>query len=297
MSAGSGTNSSRRTRTPLGGGLGPTGRERQPSLSKPLPDYAAHQERRDSRAAARSGLAGPRTSVRRRAADDGMGTASNEQLAERPWQSPAVMRLMNRAMQPRRGDGTHHAVAPMIVEGPKGTVIRAVGEDRDHIVAGNAVARVQEERSRRQARAGPGAPEMLLPPPTPSLSRQAPPAMSGLSMGRPSSARKRAETDDYVFGAVYEHTDSFGKPKMLGTTSDRPEVAFRRDVTEHRGVARLLGGGGGSSRVVWAGVGRRIAGLGEAEIATVTQSVAADRSARLRVTQLSGIKPYSRHGY
>ena len=60
---------------------------------------------------------------------------------------------------------------------------------------------------------------------------------------------------------------------------------------------RRLTAGRGSSSVVWAGVGRRSAGVGEGEMAVIREAVVDSRAERLRISRLRSIKPYSAHGW
>lgn len=53
---------------------------------------------------------------------------------KKPWQSPAVLSLAGRL-----GMIGHDHVQPMVVEGPAGTVLSAVGEDEDHRIAGDVL--------------------------------------------------------------------------------------------------------------------------------------------------------------
>ena len=72
----------------------------------------------------------------------------------------------------------------------------------------------------------------------------------------------------------------------------------KADQRAYRGVADLMNRSGrGSSKVVWAGVGRRSNGLGEGEMHVLRNSVMEERSRRLQLEKLGGIKPYSRHGF
>ena len=54
---------------------------------------------------------------------------------------------------------------------------------------------------------------------------------------------------------------------------------------------------GGGAQVVWAGVGRKIAGVGDHEMAMVRDAVAQQRAERLHLTKLESIKPYSHHSF
>lgn len=49
--------------------------------------------------------------------------------------------------------------------------------------------------------------------------------------------------------------------------------------------------------MVWAGVGQRVAGVGEGEMMAIREAIVEDRSKRLQIQKLSGIKPYSAHGF
>ena len=100
-----------------------------------------------------------------------------------------------------------------------------------------------------------------------------------------------------AFGAVYEHRDCFGKPKFVGSTTDRaPEEAFVADARQHQAVRNMLVHQGGQSNVVWAGAGDgRV--LGPQEMQTITQGIVARRAKKLEVEKLRSIKPYSRHGF
>ena len=51
-----------------------------------------------------------------------------------PWQSPAVMELAQNV-----GKGRPEA-SPMLIEGRTGTVLAAIGEERDHAIAGRALS-------------------------------------------------------------------------------------------------------------------------------------------------------------
>ncbi|KAH8067859.1 hypothetical protein JL720_12359 [Aureococcus anophagefferens] len=157
---------------------------------------------------------------------------------------------------------------------------------------------------RKERAAANGGMEVLLPPPRDlrdDRGRDGLPrvkeyedALPDLSLGRPSRAKARS---DYIFGAVYEHVDACGRPKLVASTSITPERQYLEDGRSSSQVSRLLTAGRGSSRVVWAGIGRRNAGVGEGEMAVIRQAVVDDRSSRLRVEKLAGIKPYSAHGW
>ena len=66
--------------------------------------------------------------------------ASTHRLIKRePWRSTAVAQLARRC-------GKDEDVMPMMIEGPAGTVLAAVGDPSCHRIAGDVLARVQEER-------------------------------------------------------------------------------------------------------------------------------------------------------
>lgn len=73
-----------------------------------------------------------------------------------------------------------------------------------------------------------------------------------------------------------------------------PEKRFLED-RRHQGIRNLLTYQGGRSEVVWAGVGTYP--LGRAEMEVLTGEIAATRATKLNAQKLSGIKPYSKHGF
>ena len=83
---------------------------------------------------------------------------------------------------------------------------------------------------------------------------------------------------------------------VISSTDKQPERQYLEDGRNHTGVAGLLTHGRGSSRVVWAGVGSRVAGVGDGEMARIRAAIVDERSYRNNVAKLEGIKPYSRHG-
>mmetsp|Transcript_33327 Transcript_33327/g.88170 ORF Transcript_33327/g.88170 Transcript_33327/m.88170 type:complete len:296 (+) Transcript_33327:616-1503(+) len=193
---------------------------------------------------------------------------------EKPWQSNAVAALAARAKRGGlAGGGGGESAEPMIIEGPRGTSLRAVGNAEDHKVAGDALAQCYAERKARQQKYG--GPELLLPAPGSEMTSRlglggrsaeaedAMPPSNALGRGGRRTARQRS---DYVFGAVYEHVDSCGRPRVIGSTDKQPERAYLEDGRNHTGVAALLTLGRGASNVVWAGVGSRTAGVGEGEV-------------------------------
>jgi hypothetical protein len=207
-----------------------------------------------------------------------------------PWQSRAVLRLANAVRRPNKGKLSGEQVEPMLVEGPRGTSLRALGCKEDHRVAGDALSRVMAEQRERRSRGGLDflGPSNVRPPRDRAFEAEDVPVRS---------IATRPRHGGTVFGAVYEHCDSTGRPKIISSTKDLPEQQFLEDGKNHHGVADLLTRGRGSSRVVWAGVGQQIAGIGENEMGVIRQAIVDDRSKRLHVQKLSGIKPYSAHGW
>ena len=184
----------------------------------------------------------------------------------------------------------------MIIEGPRGTALRAVGSAADHAVAGDALGQCIADRKKRAVNGV----EMLLPPPLTDQedARRLKPVaeyedLPTLSKG----TTRRREESDLVFGAVLEYSDAFGKPKVVNSTAMLPEQQYLEDGRTSSKVSHLLTAGRGSSSVVWAGVGRRSAGVGEGEMAVIREAVVDSRAERLRISRLRSIKPYSKHGW
>jgi hypothetical protein len=181
----------------------------------------------------------------------------------------------------------------MIIEGPRGMALRAVGDAADHAIAGDALVKCIAERKKANGV------EMLLPPPITEheAARRLKPVAEYEDLPALSRGTRRREDSDLVFGAVLEYSDAFGKPKIVNSTATLPEQQYLEDGRNNPKVSRLLTAGRGSSQVVWAGVGRRSAGVGEGEMAVIREAVADSRAARLRVSRLRSIKPYSAHGW
>ena len=76
---------------------------------------------------------------------------------------------------------------------------------------------------------------------------------------------------------------------------DDQEFYDRGDQTDDDGGGSVSGSG--RPVVVWAGVGRRVAGVGPAEMDAIRTKVADARAERLNADKLASIKPYSRHGF
>ena len=196
------------------------------------------------------------------------------------------------------------SVEPMMVEGPRGTSLRAVGEANDHKVAGDALSQLMAEKRRTGLMGGPGSSgakgEVLLPPPADAPRDKKPPSRFRTREFEDVELRGRrsmSNRNEYAFGAVYEHVDSFGKPRIVSSTMRTPEVQFLEDGRSDRRIAKLLTQGRGTSNVVWAGVGRLSAGVGDGEMGVIREAIAQERSKRLNIEKLQSIKPYSAHGW
>tara|TARA_B100000795_G_scaffold265859_1_gene248252 strand:- start:730 stop:1512 length:783 start_codon:yes stop_codon:yes gene_type:complete len=177
-----------------------------------------------------------------------------------PWTAPSVQQLSNRM-------GNNATARPLLVEGPAGPVISAVGSQTDHRVANTALINAQQRRLR-----------------------------SGISMPtRRAGANVIARGGGQSFGAVYEYRDSFGAPKITSATSSTPESSLIRDTQNHQGIRNLMTHRQGSAAVVWSGVGTFP--LGQQEMQDITQSIVEQRSKKYQTAKLRGPKPYSRHGY
>lgn len=199
-----------------------------------------------------------------------------------PWESAAVARLAARACT------SGGAGAPLLVEGPQGTVLAAVADDAvDNEVATRALQAAQahslEERLQRARSYVPGAPGSVDPPRAEAAGIAVP----------------AAGPQSITFGAVYEYRDSTtGKPLVVASTSRAPENAFLEDARRHAGSAAAAAAaakGAVAAEVVWAGVGQ--GPVGAREMDGIRDAVAAGRASRLHVHKLAGHKPYSRHGW
>ena len=191
------------------------------------------------------------------------------ELARAPWESTAVRRFaesMGRSAQ----------TEPCVVEGPEGTLLAAVGDSRDHRIAGDVLSRLQAERRKGRGKE---------------------PRDCGIASSSALVAKGRPPGPDGMssFGVVYEHRDSTGQPHFVGETDLVCEHKWRLDRLEHDGVRGLLQQQRGSTSVVWCGAG---AGPVDAEAnSAMRRAIVADRAERQRAAKLTGIKPYSRHGW
>lgn len=187
-------------------------------------------------------------------------------LEAAPWESIAVQRLAGK-LRDTRAMEAGGAPSAMILQGQNGgTILQAIGENEDHKVAGKAVLDLRQ----RQATGG------------------------GPAGSTPSTAVEQRSR--VAFGAVYEHRDAAGKPRLVGSTNVLPERQFQLDWQENNSIKQLTtrgDGPGSSGHLVWVGIGS--GPLGEQEMTTVRQAVVDARSERLKIEKLGSEKPYSRH--
>eukprot|EP00931_Biecheleriopsis_adriatica_P071565 TRINITY_DN4543_c0_g3_i1.p1 TRINITY_DN4543_c0_g3~~TRINITY_DN4543_c0_g3_i1.p1 ORF type:complete len:214 (-),score=30.22 TRINITY_DN4543_c0_g3_i1:266-907(-) len=193
-----------------------------------------------------------------------------------PWESDSVYRFVNKLRNDESG------VCTMSLQGRQGKPqLLAVGSQQDHIVAGQTASKLTALKSASSSTAS-SRPRSQL-----GL------AATGMELER--STRKILEIqarEQVAFGAVYEHRDSCGKPRLIGSTDKLPERQFELDWKRSEPV-KLLCQQGMRSELVWAGIG--YGDVGEAEMAEVRQAVVDARAERLRIEKLNGIKPYSHH--
>mmetsp|Transcript_42478 Transcript_42478/g.77075 ORF Transcript_42478/g.77075 Transcript_42478/m.77075 type:complete len:228 (-) Transcript_42478:154-837(-) len=192
-----------------------------------------------------------------------------QHLVQQPWESMAVQSLASKLSTP--GQTNEDPVTALVLKSPQGTLLRAVGGKADHEVAGKVLADIQRSSS----------------------SSAAPPDSKSNSLAKVGSGL--LSTQQVAFGAVYEHRDSCGKPRLVGSTNVLPERQFQLDWQEHSQVRSLASDspGGGSGHLVWAGIGSGV--VGEHEMGRVREAIVHARSERLQLQKLSSEKPYSRH--
>ena len=196
-----------------------------------------------------------------------------------PWQSPAILELT-------QGVGKREGAAPMMIEGRHGTALAAIGEQRDHQVAGRALGQAMAIQLQPIVKAG---------------ALGGPAAMRGGALGSAGGgclAVSNAKQHGASFGAVYEYRDGAGKPRFVGGTSEQPEAAYAGDFAQHAGVRNMFEGAReapGRAHVVWAAVGG--GHCGDAEMKAVREAVCRARADRQQIRELAGAKPYSRHSH
>jgi len=179
-------------------------------------------------------------------------------------------------------------LAAMVIQDPAGAaVLGAAGAQEDNDVAARAVVEIQKRAPRTGRR---------------SVSQLDRTVGGSFSQRKRSCSKRQAAAQITVFdqqhpqltfGAVYEHRDSCGKPKLLGSTSVMPERQFAIDLESADVRSVVQHGSAVQSEVVWAGIGSGV--VGEAEMAEIRHAVLNSRSERLKIQKLSGIKPYSHH--
>mmetsp|Transcript_59729 Transcript_59729/g.142118 ORF Transcript_59729/g.142118 Transcript_59729/m.142118 type:complete len:225 (-) Transcript_59729:81-755(-) len=185
-----------------------------------------------------------------------------QHLAQQPWESMAVQSFASRVSAPQPQE---ESVSALVLKSPQGTVLRAVGAKEDHEVAGRIVADIQNSTGGHTSSQG-------------SLAK----------VGSGVLAKHQV-----AFGAVYEHRDACGKPRLIGSTNVLPERQFQLDWQDHSQVRSLTSEGGQSGHLVWVGIGSGV--VGEKEMSRVREAVVTARSERLRLEKLGSEKPYSRH--
>lgn len=233
---------------------------------------------RGASAVRRPGSGGPREAALQRA---------------EPWRSEKVAEFASRL-------GEDKALEALVLQGPRGTALRAVGEAEDHKTASRVVVEMEQRRLAAQAgKAGPAAEAGQLGqrrnavPRSSDIALASPPpraATTGELAGRPrSGAAAGRETS---FGAVYEYRDSCGTPQVVASTGTVPERQFLLDRRHHETVLA----GKQEPSIVWVGISGGAGGLSEPQMTEVRRAVAGSRAERLQAKKLSDIKPYSRHG-
>jgi len=206
-----------------------------------------------------------------------------------PWRSEKVVEFASRV-------GEDKALEALVMQGPRGTALRAVGEAEDHKVASKAVVGMEQRRLGAQAGKG-GADKGRA---QDGQRRNAVPRGSDIAMAVPPAratgelaARPRSGAGkETAFGAVYEYRDNCGTPQVVASTGTMPERQFLLDRRHHE---QALAGKQEPS-IVWVGVSGGAGGLSDAQMTEVRRAVADGRAERLQAKKLSDIKPYSRHG-
>lgn len=244
-----------------------------------------------------------------------------DQPTSRPaWHSRAVVALASRIGQ------SDPSATPMVLEGPSGTVLAAVGDEKDHAVASTAVSHAMKAQLapklaraasyRRELQDGQGSERtacertIAARPRTHGAckSREWPLAARPNSQGtqctlpmvrasqQPGSLAVGAAgpMSTMSFGAVYEYRDGRGKPCFVGETSCQPEGAWRAEYGSHSRVRNLVDRGGRAT-LVWAGVGT--GPCGHDELKAAREAIACSRAQRQQIEELRGAKPYSRHAH
>lgn len=207
-----------------------------------------------------------------------------------PWESLAVQSFGARLMDPELAGGPN-APSAMVLENPRGVIMQAVGQIEDHKAAGHVVGEIMKEQRGTAA------------PPNPATPLRRPSSRGGTpgastSLVRAGGSMQAPVCRDRVsFGAVYEHRDSTGKPRLIASTGVVPERQWQLDWKDNKAVRDLAhhpdSAPGSNSHLVWVGVGS--GPVGEDEMQRVRQAVVDARSERLQIDKLKSEKPYSHH--
>lgn len=196
----------------------------------------------------------------------------NELYSSRPWAAPSVQVLTSQL-------GKNREAHALVIEGPRGDVLTAVGCDKDNALANVVLSRANETPMKNES-------DNFLS----CNAGNTPHVITGAS-------RSRNKGNHRLFGVVYEHRDCFGKPMFIGHTSGVPEKRFVEDAAKHQPVRNLLTYEQGRSDVVWAGTATPSSIGGEDTMRDITQRIVDQRAKEQHLNKLRGPKPYSRHGY
>jgi len=206
-----------------------------------------------------------------------------------PWQSGKVAEFAARL-------GDDMALKALVLHGPRGTALRAVGEAEDHKIASKMVVDLERSRLTSQACNGSLARQSAqdhqrrnAAPRSSDIALSVPP---GRAMGERAAWPHGGLRKDVAFGAVYEYRDSCGTPQVVASTGKMPERQFLLDLRHHEHALA----GKQEPSIVWAGVSDGAGGLNDAQMTEVRRAVADGRADRLQAKKLSDIKPYSHHG-
>ena len=148
--------------------------------------------------------------------DSGAISARHELVGSELWRSPAVAEF---AVGLQQGN-----LEALILQGPRGTALRAAGEVVDHQVASKAVADI-ETRRQKLDHGGVSGPAVDLAELKTFKRRNAVPRSEDLVLAKPSEHLRQ----EMSFGAVYEYRDSCGTAKVVGSTAAVPEKQFALD--------------------------------------------------------------------
>ena len=126
----------------------------------------------------------------------------------------------------------------MLVEGPRGTSLRALGNKDDHNVAGEALANVMARQREQRARGGVANFLAASASSRPARTR----AAEAEDVALPGERSYALSTGQgaLVFGAVYEHCDFTGKPQIISSTNMLPETTVSSAWRDSSEVQRPL---------------------------------------------------------